>query len=132
MENQIAILPEFEGTTIKTPFEKLRARAIINAGLDAQGLSLIHFNLPAFLSTEKRNDAILILCLWASEPIRKQPKQFRNFPDQGQAALDKRTDILRDHLEKRKDLPHGFLDTAHTRMKEAIAKEMAYLLQSVA
>ncbi len=123
---------EFKGTNIKTPFEKMRARAIINAGLDAQGLSLINFNLTAFLPSDKRNDAILILCLWASEPIRKQPKKCQSHPEQAKLNLYKRTNILIENLGKRNDLPNGFLGTTHVKMKEAINREMAYLIQSVA
>ncbi len=132
MGNSLAIQHEFKNTGIKTPFEKMRARAIISAGLDAKGLSLINFNLTAFLPTAKRNDAILILCLWAGEPIRKQGEKFRAHPEQGKEALTKRVELLCQNLEQRKDLPNGFLDTAHLKMKEAIHNEMAYLLQSVA
>lgn len=132
MESQIIIQPEFEGTTIKTPFEKLRARAIINAGLDAQGLSMINVNLTAFLTETRRGDAVLLLCLWAVNPVYKQREKFRNNPQAGTDLLVKRSDLLKAHLEQRKDLPHGFLDTAHAKMKEAISKEMAHLLQSVA
>lgn len=123
---------EFKGTTIKTPFEKMRARAIIGSGLDAQGLSLINFNLTAFLPYGKREDAILILCLWASEPVHKQHAKCQSNPEQAKIALYKRVDLLKENLEKRSDLPNGFLENAHTKMKEAINKEMAYLLQSVA
>lgn len=123
---------EFKGTNIKTPFEKMRARAIISAALDAQGLSLINFNLTAFLPRTKRDDAVLILCLWACEPIRQNPDKFRKHRTEGGIALNKRAEMLITNLKNRSDLPGGFLETAHVKMKEAISQEMAHILQSVA
>ncbi|MGH1457043.1 MAG: hypothetical protein ACRBDI_09700 [Alphaproteobacteria bacterium] len=132
MGNSLAIQHEFKNTTIKTPFEKMRARAIITASLDAKGLSLINFNLTAFLPSSKRDDAILILCLWASEPLRKQADKFRAHPEQGKEALNKRIDLLCQNIGQRKDLPNGFLETAQIKMKEAINSDMAYLINSAA
>jgi hypothetical protein len=125
-------IKDFKGTGIKTPFEKMRARAIIKAGLDAKGLSLINFNLPAFWHYEKRDDAIMILCLWATEPVRLQRAKCSSNPKQAQAALHKRADILKENLQQRRDVPCGFLENALEKMKDAINDEMAPLLQSVA
>ena len=131
MEQAIAF-QEFKGTCIKTPFEKMRARTIISAGMDAKGLSLINFNLTAFMHYDKRPGAYLILSLWASEPIRKQVNKFRAHPDEGKQALYKRVYMLSENLRQRKDLPNGFLDKAIIQMKQAVDTEIAYLRNSAA
>lgn len=130
MTQKIKTQDAFSNTSIKTPFEKMRARAIVNASLNAQGLSLINFNLTAFLS--RPNDATLILCLWAIEPIQQYSEKFRQHPQEGENALIDRVHNLAIHLQKRSDLPQNFLEHAQAQMKEAITKEMAYILQSVA
>ncbi len=123
---------EFKHSTIKTPFEKMRARAIINAGLDTKGLSLINFNLTHFLSFSKRNDGLFILSLWACTPIQKAPEKFQQHSQQGIEALEKRIDILLNNLKSRGDLPNGFLKNAETQMKNAVSQKMNELTQSVA
>ncbi len=132
MEKAVAFQQEFKGTNIKTPFEKMRARAIISSGLDAEGLSLINFNLSAFLSYDKRQDGIIILKFWATQPIREQTDKFRTHPETGKQALYKRVNLLEGNLKQRKDLPKGFLDNAITEMKSTIDKEISYLTQSAA
>ena len=126
MEQAIAF-QKFKGTCINTPFEKMRARALISADMDARGISLINFNLTAFLHYDKRPGAYLILSLWASEPIRKQVNKFRAYPDEGKQALYKRVYMLGENLRHRKDLPKGFLDKAIIQMKQAVDNEIALL-----
>lgn len=132
MTQSLAVHHEFKGTNIKTPFEKMRARAIISAGLDTQGISLINFNLTAFLSPEKRNDAIIILCIWATEPARKQRNKCKAYPEQAKLALYKRVETLRNFLEKRQDLPEGFSENAYRKMVDAINHEINHITRSAA
>jgi len=130
MEKKVAFQQEFKGANIKTPFEKMRARAIIFAGLDAEGLSLINFNLGAFLNYNKKQDGIMILKFWATQPIKEQTNKFHAHPEAGQKALYKRVDLLTENLKQRKDLPKGFLETATTEMKNAIECEIQTLRPS--
>ncbi len=115
---------DYSGTTIKTPFEKMRANAIINAKNDTAGLSLINFNITAFLPKSKREDAYYLLSQWAIEPINLQKQKFLQYPQQGTQALIKRADLLIENLSKRNDLPDGFLEISGERMKEEINKTM--------
>ena len=116
---------EFKGTNIKTPFEIMRASAIIHASMDTCGLSLINFNLTTFLARGREEDAHFILSLWAIEPIKHQTQKFRQNPHAGQQALIKRAEKLIERLAEREDTSNNFLETVFTRMTQHINKTLA-------
>ncbi len=115
----------FKGTNIKTPFEIMRASAIIHASMDTCGLSLINFNLTTFLTRGREEDAHFILSLWAIEPIKHQTQKFRQNPNAGQQALIIRTKKLIERLTEREDTSDYFLETVFTRMTQHINKTLA-------
>ena len=124
MSTEIAI-SEFKGTNIKTPFEVMRAGAIIHANMDTRGLSLINFNLTTFLERGREEDAYSILSFWAIEPIKHQVQRFIQSPQAGQEALIKRAEKLIEHLAKREDTSDYFLETVFARMTQHINKTLA-------
>lgn len=124
MSTELAI-NKFKGTNIKTPFEIMRAGAIIHANMDTRGLSLINFNLTTFLQKGREEDAYFILSLWAIEPIKHQVQRFIQNPKAGQQALIKRTEKLMEHLAKREDTSDYFLETVFARMTQHIRKTLA-------
>lgn len=118
---------DYSRTTIKTPFERMRANAIVSAKNDVTGLSLINFNITAFLPKSKRNDAYYLLSQWAIEPINLQQQKFLQYPIEGTKALINRADILMANLSRRNDLPDGFLDTAYEHITNTIKQTMLTL-----
>lgn len=112
----------FKGTNIKTPFEVMRASAIINANIDTRGLSLINFNLTTFLKKGREEDCYFILSLWAVIPIKNRPQHYIKHPQTGQQALIKRTEELINHLKKRSDTSDYFIEIAHNRMTQNVNK----------
>ncbi len=126
-----AELREFSGSTIDTPFEKMRANAILNASHDAKGFSIINFNVSGFLKSAKHNDIIYILCLWAIEPVNKAPSKFEQHPQAGQQALIKRASLLADNLSQRRDLNDDFLQKLRIHMERTIENHMIAFLSNV-
>ena len=126
MANQVTQY-EFKGSGIKTPFEKMRANAIINAKLDTVGMSLINFNITAFLGRSRHEDAFLILSLWAIKPIRDNLNAFQSNPHQGEEALNKRISVLIERFQTRPDMTPAFLDAATIRMNTAVESEIMHL-----
>ncbi|PCI57076.1 MAG: hypothetical protein COB36_02060 [Alphaproteobacteria bacterium] len=124
MNTELAI-NKFKGTNIKTPFEIMRAGAIIHANMDTRGLSLINFNLTTFLQRGREEDAYSILSFWAIEPIKHQVQRFIQNPEAGREALIKRVEKLIEHLEKRNDTSDYFLETVFTRMTQHINRTLA-------
>ncbi len=118
---------EFKGTTIKTPFEKMRANAILNATNDDKGLSIINFNVTGFVKAHKFDDVFYILCLWSVEPLEKAPRKFGRYPEAGEQALKTRAKGLIDNLSNRRDLTHEFIDTLRDGMTKMIENQMSPL-----
>lgn len=119
---------DFTGTTIKTPMDKMRAMSIIRAKDDPSGLSIINFNITAFLTTAKHPDAFFILGLWATEPVRRSPGKFIRFPHAGRQALATRSDALMVRLSQRPDINQNFIDGAKLHIAEMIGQEVTHLL----
>lgn len=111
---------KFKGTNIKTPFEVMRASAIINANIDVRGLSLINFNLTTFLEKGREEDSYFILSLWAVMPIKNQMQRFIEQPQSGQQALIRRVEELLTHLTKRSDTSDYFIEMAYKKMTHNI------------
>lgn len=118
-------LSQFKGTNIKTPFEIMRANAIIDANMDIRGLSLINFNLTTFLKRGREEDAYFILSFWAIAPIKHQAQKFIQNPQAGQQALIKRTEKLIERLAEREDTSEYFLETVFTRMTQHINRTLS-------
>lgn len=118
---------EFKGSELKTPFDQMRANAMINAGHDDRGLSVLHFNICAFLNQGRRNDIHYILKLWAIEPINKNAQKFRKYPEAGYNALLKRITILEKSLSKHRNIGYWFTKDAAAEMRNALEKEMQNL-----
>lgn len=115
---------DFAGTQIKTPFEKMRANAIVNAKYDTCGLSIISFNVFAFLQHGKSQDAHHLLCRWAVEPIRRNPSKFIKYPEAGYSALIKRVMKLDRDLAIKQNIPDWFAERATAQMRKAVDDAM--------
>lgn len=115
---------DFTGTGIKTPFDQMRANAIINARHDVSGMSVINFNINAFLQKARHDEIYYILNLWAIEPIKRNPEKFKKYTDFGKRALQKRAEILRRNFEKAPQIHDWFIDTAMSSISEAIEQEI--------
>ena len=115
---------DFSGTNIKKPMDKMRAHAIIRAKDDPSGLSIINFNLPAFLHKSRHKDAFFILSMWATEPVRRNSLKFVKYPEQGKQALRLRADALLQHISKREDTCNEFIQSASLYINTAIETEM--------
>lgn len=118
---------DFKGTGIKTAFEQMRANAIINADNNARGLSIINFNITAFLARRRQKDALFILGLWAISPIKSNLERFKNYPTDGQKALEKRAENLIVNLQQRPDFSNDFAQELLDHIKTAIAEEINHL-----
>lgn len=118
---------DFTGTGIKTPFDQMRANAMINARHDTRGMSIINFNINAFMQQAKHEDIYHILSLWAVEPVKRSPTKFRKHPEAGERALYKRADVLKDNIYSTPHIPDWLADTAIDYMYAEIAKEMSAL-----
>lgn len=119
---------DFAGTQIKTPFEKMRANAIVNAKYDTCGLSIISFNVFAFLQHGKSEDAYFLLRRWAIEPIKRNPVKFMKYPEAGYSALIKRVMKLDRDLAIKQNIPDWFAERATAQMRKAV-DDMMYSLQ---
>lgn len=119
----------FKGTNIKTPFERMRAKAIICANMDTRGLSLISFNLTTFLKKGREDDAFYILSHWAIEPTKQHTLKFHQNPQTGQQALIGRAEKLIEYLEKREDTSDYFLETVLQYMTQHIKDEITLIIQ---
>lgn len=127
---KIIRISDFKDTTIKTPFEQMRANAIINATQDAAGLSMINFNITTFLAKHRHEDAYFILSLWAVKPISTQTEKFMQRPEAGQDALKKRAEILMMHFQKRNDVTDAFIETALSHMNSSIQEKTQIFLDN--
>ncbi len=108
----------FVGTQIKTPFDQMRANAMINAQHDERGLSILHFNINAFMRDGRYEDLFYILKLWAVEPMKRQPQKFQRYPLAGYKALMGRIKILETSLAKRANMSQWFIETSAAQMRE--------------
>jgi len=115
---------DFAGTRIKTPFEKMRANAIVNAKYDTCGLSIISFNVFAFLQHGKSEEAYFLLRRWAVEPIRRNPSKFVRYPEAGYSALMKRVMKLDRDLQIKQNIPDWFAEHATAQMRKAVDDAM--------
>lgn len=118
---------DFSGTGIKTPFDQMRANAMINAKHDVRGMSIINFNINAFLQQARHDDLYYILCQWAVEPIKRSPSKFKRYPEAGERALHKRAIALKNNFVKTPHMPDWLADTALEMMHSAIEEEMLTL-----
>lgn len=118
------MLRDFPKSGIKSPFERMRANAIINAKCDAAGYSMINFNITTFLPAERHSDAFMILSLWAIEPIRLAREKFMSHAEEGNKALRARTLHLLENLSKRNDIPSAFIIRAREHMFKTIESEL--------
>jgi len=116
---------DFTGTGIKTPFDQMRANAMINARHDTRGMSIIIFNLNAFLQQARHEDIYHILSLWAVEPIKRSPAKFKKHPEAGEKALYKRAKALQENLYKTPHIPDWLSETSLEHMFASIEKEMS-------
>ncbi len=116
---------DFTGTGIKTPFDQMRANAMINARHDTRGMSIIIFNLNAFLQQARHEDIYHILSLWAIEPLKRSPAKFRKYPEAGEKALYKRAKALQENLYKTPHIPDWLSESALEYMFNAIEQEMS-------
>ncbi len=116
---------DFTGTGIKTPFDQMRANAMINAHHDTRGMSIIIFNLNAFLQQARHEDIYHILSLWAIEPLKRSPAKFRKYPKAGKKALYKRAKSLQEKLYKAPHIPDWLSETSLEYMYNSIEKEIS-------
>lgn len=118
---------DFNGTTIKTAFEQMRANAIINAENSIRGVSIIDFNIGSFLGPRRQQDALFILGHWAIQPIRLNTSRFIEQPQRGKDALEHRARQLINHLENRAEVSHDFAATILEHIQKIIAEEINLL-----
>lgn len=118
---------DFTGTGIKTPFDQMRANAMINARHDTRGTSIINFNINAFLQKARHDDLYYILSMWAVEPIMRSPVKFRKHPEAGKKALYKRVASLRKNFYSTRHIADWFADTAYEHMMIAVDNEIALI-----
>ncbi len=120
----------YKGTNIKSAVDKMRAKAIIRAGHDKTGLSLVHFNLSHFMIKSKHEDAFFILSQWAVEPIRTKPQVFIAQPREGYKSLHNRLNILLDSIKKREDATQEFVELSRMHMVGTVERIMSPLLNN--
>ncbi len=118
----------YKGTNIKSAVDKMRAKAIIRAGYDTSGLSMVHFNLAHFMAKSKHEDAFFILSQWAVEPIRTKPQIFLAQPREGYKSLHNRLNILLTSLRKREDATEEFIEIARMHMVGTVERVMSPIL----
>lgn len=118
---------DFSGTDINTPFDQMRANAMINARHDTRGTSIINFNINAFLQKARHNDLYYILSMWAVEPINRSPAKFRKHPEAGKRALYKRIESLKNNFYSTRNIADWFTDTAYEHMMIAVDNEIALI-----
>jgi hypothetical protein len=125
--NMALYFRDFSDTGIKTPFDQMRANAMINAQHDTRGMSILVFNANYFLQEARHQDLYYILSLWAVEPTQRSPVKFRKYPEAGKNALYKRMDTFKEHFYKARHIHDCFIDKAIEHMIIAIDNELALL-----
>ncbi len=118
---------DFSGTTIKTAFDQMRANAVINAQHDTRGLSVISFNISAFIQDARYDDAYFLLNKWAVAPIIRSPSKFKRYPRAGHDALYKRAITLAQDLSDKRLIPYWFVESIMKQMNEQITDHYARL-----
>lgn len=118
---------DFSGTTIKTAFDQMRANAVINAQHDTRGLSIISFNISAFIQDARYDDAYFLLNKWAVAPILRSPSKFKRYPRAGHDALYKRAMTLAQDLSDKRLIPYWFVESIMEQMNEQIAEHYSRL-----
>ncbi len=115
---------DFSSIGIKAPFDQMRANAMINAQHDTRGLSVLLFNINAFLMQGRRRDLVNILQLWAIEPIKRNKHKFKQHPQAGLRALQNRIQVLEDTLSGQPGIGYLFTKDAAADMNAAVEKQM--------
>ncbi len=118
---------DFEGTKIKSAFDQMRANAVINAQHDTRGLSIISFNICAFIQQARFDDAYFVLNEWAVAPLLRNPQKFRKYPRAGMNALYKRAQVLIKDMSKRQNIPYWFIERIQSEMDMNIEEYYAEL-----
>lgn len=115
---------DFSNIGITAPFDQMRANAMINAQHDKRGLSVILFNINAFLMQGRRRDILNILKLWAVEPIKRNKHKFKQHPEAGLRALCNRIKTLETSLSGQPGVGCLFTKDAAADMIAAVEKQM--------
>tara|TARA_R110001592_G_scaffold20926_11_gene84687 strand:+ start:3513 stop:3929 length:417 start_codon:yes stop_codon:yes gene_type:complete len=129
--NMALYVRDYAGTGIKTPFDKMRANAMINARHDTRGMSIIEFNINAFLQQARHEDVYHILRLWAVEPLKRSPSKFQKYPEAGEKALYKRAQALKDNLLRAPHIGDWLAESASEHMSRAIEQELNVLHSNI-
>ena len=117
----------FPGTGLKTPFDQMRANAMINARHDTRGMSVLIFNANYFLQEARHHDLYYILSMWAVEPIKRNPVKFKKYPESGKKALYERVEIMKKNFYMARHIHDCFVDKAADHMMIAIDNELSLL-----
>jgi|GEM_PF-4894880 len=123
--NMALYFRNFAGSGIKTPFDQMRANAMINAQHDTRGMSVLVFNANYLLQEARHQDLYYILSLWAVEPMKRSPVKFRKYPEAGEKALQKRMEIFKNHFYMARHIHDCFVDKAIEHMMIAIDNELS-------
>lgn len=115
---------DFSSIGINAPFDQMRANAMINAQHDTRGLSVLLFNISAFLTQGRRKDTLNILKLWAVEPIKRNKAKFKQHPEAGLRALTNRVQILEDSLSGQPGIAYWFTKDAAAGMNAVVEQEI--------
>lgn len=115
---------DFSNTGIKAPFDQMRANAMINAQHDTRGLSVLLFNINAFLLQGRRRDIMSILQLWAIEPIKRNKHKFKQHPEAGLRALYNRIHTLEEKLSGQPGIGCLFTKDAAAEMNAMVEQQM--------
>ncbi len=118
---------DFSETGISTPFDQMRANAMINASHDTRGMSILIFNTNAFLQEARHQDLYYILSAWAVEPTKRSPAKFKRYPKAGKKALYKRVEIFKEKFYMAHHIHDYFVDKAVQHMLIAIDNELSLL-----
>ncbi len=125
--NMALYFRNFIGSGIKTPFDQMRANAMINAQHDKRGMSILIFNANYFLQEARHQDLYYILSLWAVEPTKRSPAKFKKYPEAGRKALYKRVETFRKYFYMARHIHDCFVDKAIEHMMIAINNELSIL-----
>ncbi len=115
---------DFSSIGLTIPFDQMRANAMINAQHDTRGISVLLFNINAFLSQGRRRDILNILKMWAIEPIKRNKDQFEQHPEAGLRALMNRIQTLETSLSGQPGIGCLFTKDAAAGMNAMVEKEM--------
>ncbi|MCK5374158.1 MAG: hypothetical protein KAJ40_02640 [Alphaproteobacteria bacterium] len=121
----------FSGTGIKTPFDQMRANAMINARHDTRGMSILIFNVNYFLQEARHQDLYYVLSTWAIEPMRRSPAKFKRYPEAGKKALYKRVDICKRNFYMARHIHDCFVDKIVEHMMIAIDNELSLICPDI-